>query len=62
MYKLLDNKILLYYEDNMDFCDKHIVATCFESFFFLTIDEVIEEKNLVKVSKPMYIKIYWRKW
>ena len=42
----------------MDFCDKHIVATCFELFFYLTIDEVIEEKNLVKVSKPMYIKIY----
>lgn len=57
IYNELNNKILLCYEDNMDFCHRHIVSAWLELFLDMNISEVIEENGQLKeVNKPSYIK------
>ena len=58
-YKKLDGLILLCYEDNMDFCHRHIVAGWFELLLGVDIKEVtVINKKLIEVDKPRYIKEY----
>ncbi len=59
VYKDLDNSILLCYEDNMEFCHRHVVAAWFELLFDVQVPEVIsEEDNLKEVERPSYVKDY----
>ena len=58
-YKKLDGLILLCYEDNMDFCHRHIVAGWFELLLGVDIKEVtVINKKLIEADKPRYIKEY----
>ena len=54
VYKDLDGKILLCYEDSKDFCHRHIVSAWFE----LTLGVKIVDDKLVFVDRPSYIKEY----
>lgn len=59
IYRKLDGSILLCYEDNKEFCHRHIVAGWLE---ILLNKEIPEEKaygyNVEKVERPDYIKEY----
>ena len=62
VYEDLDGKILLCYEDNNDFCHRHIVAAWFEILLGVEIPEVkIVDDKLVQVDRPKYIKEYLEK-
>ena len=57
VYSELDNSILLCYEDNSDFCHRHIVASWLELFLDKEVSEIIvDEFKMIQVSKPAYIK------
>lgn len=59
VYKELDNSILLCYEDNTEFCHRHIVAAWFEILLDVTVpEEKAEGYNIEIVDKPDYIKEY----
>lgn len=59
VYKELNNSILLCYENNKDFCHRHIVAAWFEIMLGIKVDEVKIENNQIKIiDKPQYIKEY----
>ena len=59
VYKDLDGKILLCYEDNLDFCHRHIVAAWFELLLGFEIPEVkIVDNQMTFVERPKYIKNY----
>ena len=58
VYNDLDGNILLCYEDNMEFCHRHIVAAWLE--IMLGID-VFEVKENDIVTRPQYIKEYLKK-
>lgn len=56
-YKLLDNTILLCYEDNDKFCHRHIVAAWLELSLNVDIKEVkIDDISIEILEKPTYIK------
>ena len=62
VYNDLDGKILLCYEDNMDFCHRHIVAAWFELLLGFEIPEVkIVDNKMIFVERPKYIKDYLEK-
>ena len=55
----MNNSILLCYENNKDFCHRHIVAAWFEIMLGIKVDEVKIENNQIKIiDKPQYIKEY----
>ncbi len=57
IYKKLDNRVLLCYEDNNDFCHRHIVAAWLELSLDIEIKEVtVKNKKIVETTKPEYIK------
>ncbi len=57
IYNLLNNKIMLCYEDNDQFCHRHIVSAWLELFLDVNIFEVVENNGkLIVVDKPLYIK------
>lgn len=59
VYREIDNSILLCYEDNLDFCHRHIVSAWLELFLNIEIQEVrIINNKLNIVNKPRYIKDY----
>ncbi len=62
VYNDLDGKILLCYENNDEFCHRHIVAAWFEILLGVEIPEVkIVDDSIVVVERPSYIKEYINK-
>lgn len=58
-YSDLDYNILLCYEDNMEFCHRHIVAAWFELLLDIEVPEVkIINDKIEEVDRPTYIKDY----
>lgn len=58
-YRDLDYNVLLCYEDNMEFCHRHIVAAWFELLLGVKVPEVKIINNKVEdVERPTYIKEY----
>ena len=59
IYNQLDNSVLLCYEDNNQFCHRHLVAAWFELFLDVEISEIkVVNDELIIVNKPAYIKEY----
>ena len=57
VYKDLDNKILLCYEDSLDFCHRHIVSAWLELLLDIEVNEVeLFNNQLQPTYKPEYIK------
>lgn len=57
VYKDLNNSFLLCYEDNLEFCHRHIVSAWLELFLDEEIKEVkVTNLNIEVVEKPDYIK------
>ena len=57
VYKDLNNSFLLCYEDNLEFCHRHIVSAWLELFLDVEINEVkVTNLYIKKVEKPDYIK------
>lgn len=57
IYKKLDNSILLCYEENNEFCHRHLVAAWLEYHLNIEIPEVrIENETIVFLERPEYIK------
>lgn len=57
--RLKDNTIFLCYEDNIDFCHRHLVAFWFELFLGMKTSEVMveeQEKRLIEIERPNYLK------
>ena len=55
---LLNNKILLCYEDNMEFCHRHIVAYWLELELGISVPEVEVDEygNITIFDRPIWIK------
>lgn len=51
-----ENPILLCYENNNDFCHRHIVAYYLESLGYETNEILIENGNIIYLERPEYIK------
>ena len=59
VYNELNNRILLSYEANTDFCHRHIVAAWFEILLGETVPEVkVKDYQIEEVDRPEYIKEY----
>ena len=59
IYIELDNSVLLCYEENTEFCHRHIVAAWFELLLNVKIRELkITDEGIKKVNRPDYIKEY----
>ena len=59
VYNELNNRILLSYEPNTDFCHRHIVAAWFEILLGETVPEVkVKDYQIEEVDRPEYIKEY----
>ena len=59
VYEDLDNSVLLCYEDNMEFCHRHIVSAWFELVLGRSVPEIASyEDNIMIVERPEYIKDY----
>jgi len=57
IYKKLDNSILLCYEENNEFCHRHLVAAWLEYHLNIEIPEIrIENETIVFLERPEYIK------
>ena len=62
IYNQLDNSILLCYEDNNEFCHRHLVAAWLELFLDIKVPEVkILNDEIIIVDRPQYIKDYLEK-
>jgi uncharacterized protein (DUF488 family) len=56
VYEELDNSVLLCYEDNNEFCHRHIIAKWLELSLGIYVPEIKLINNEVKeVSRPKYI-------
>lgn len=56
VYQELDESILLCYEDNDEFCHRHIVAAWFKLFLGIDVPEVrVYNDEIYEVPRPMYI-------
>jgi hypothetical protein len=54
-----EGSILLCYEDNMDFCHRHLLAFWLELFLEIKTSEVYENPNretLTRLKRPDYLK------
>ena len=59
LFEDLNNSFLLCYEDNDEFCHRHIVAAFLELFLNIEIKEVkVNGLNVEEVTRPCYIKQY----
>ena len=59
IYEELDNHILLCYEDNNEFCHRHIVSAWLELLLGVEVPEIkINSDKIEKVERPAYIKEY----
>ena len=59
IYKILDNSILLCYEENNEFCHRHIVAAWFELTLGVNVLEVRINNDFEEIlDRPEYIKKY----
>lgn len=59
VYRDLEDSVLLCYEDNMDFCHRHIVAAWFEILLGVKVPEQKASGYKVwDVERPQYIKDY----
>lgn len=59
IYRSLDNSILLCYEDNSEFCHRHIVAAWLELLLNIKVPEVkVEDCILKEFNRPEWIKDY----
>lgn len=59
VYRELDNSVLLCYEDNIDFCHRHIVAAWLEILLGVTVPEQSAESYEIETKeRPSYIKEY----
>lgn len=59
VYRELDYSTLLCYEDNMEFCHRHIVAAWFELLLDVEVPECkLDETGIVSLERPSYIKEY----
>ena len=57
IYEQLDNSVLLCYEDNNEFCHRHIVSAWLELFLDIEVNEKSCENDFMKtIEKPAYIK------
>ncbi len=62
VYRELDNSILLCYEDNTEFCHRHIVAAWFEILLGVTISEQkSKDLGIETIYRPSWIKEYLEK-
>ncbi len=62
VYDEVDNSILLCYEDNNQFCHRHIVAAWLEITLGVEVKEVkFNQENIETFDKPKYIKEYLKK-
>lgn len=61
IYQKLDNSILLCYEDNDEFCHRHIVAEWFQMLLDVEVPEVkVTGQYVEKIKRPEYIRNYLR--
>ena len=59
VYTELIDSVLLCYENNMEFCHRHIVAAWFELFLDIIVPEIKTNGNKIsRVERPEYIKEY----
>lgn len=59
IYRKIDNSILLCYEDNSEFCHRHIVAAWLELLLNIKVPEKkANDYNIEIVERPNYIKEY----
>lgn len=59
IYKELYNSILLCYEDNTEFCHRHIVAAWLEILLDIEVPEIkVEGYHIENIERPEYIKEY----
>ena len=59
VYRDLEDSVLLCYEDNMDFCHRHLLAFWFELFLEVRTSEVYENpirETLTLLPRPEYLK------
>lgn len=57
VHKDLNNSVLLCYEDNNEFCHRHIVSAWLELFLNEKVNEVaLENGKIVHIEKPQHIK------
>ena len=57
VYEDLNNSILLCYEDNNEFCHRHIVSAWLEIMLNIEVPEVIvNDLTMLQVERPTYIK------
>ncbi len=63
IFNKLDNSVLLCYEDNDEFCHRHIVAAWLELLLDIDVPEVIASGyEITPTTKPNYIKDYLEKY
>lgn len=59
IYKQLDNSILLCYENNYEFCHRHIVSAWLELSLDIPVLEIkIDDDTITFLQRPAYIKDY----
>ncbi len=59
VYRELDDSVLLCYEDNTEFCHRHIVAAWFEILLGVTVPEQKAKGfDIETIDRPDYIKEY----
>lgn len=58
VFNKLDGSVLLCYEQNTEFCHRHIVAAWFEILLGEYVPEVRYTDHIEVVSRPKYIKRY----
>lgn len=59
IYRKLDNSILLCYEENTEFCHRHIVAAWLELLLEIKVPEKkAHDYDIEVIEKPGYIKEY----
>ncbi len=59
IFEELDNSILLCYEENLEFCHRHIVAEWLQLSLDIKVPEVkVENNELIELERPNYIRTY----
>ena len=57
IYEMLNDRVMLCYEDNMEFCHRHVVSAWLELFLDIDVFEVAENNGKLKIcDKPNRIK------
>lgn len=59
VYRELDNSVLLCYEENTEFCNRHILAAWFEILLGINVPETkAKDYEIEEAERPIYIKKY----